>query len=347
MGFRYRKSINIGAGFRVNISTSEIGCSWGVKGYRITKTADGKIRRTLSLPGTGLSYVEEHRIGGLNGKNNSSARNIESNPLDNCTDIKHIESSDASKLRSAEYSDLFKQIKLFKAGAIAIIALAVICARIVWLPYVIAALLLAYCYFCRCSIEYEFDDYAFEKWSELRSAWESVASSKDLQQIVVTTKNKNSRVMAGIQNGIQTVGMKSAHKLPWYIKTNVKPVVFVLKGMKLAIMPDRMLIFDKKMGAVSYDEAKIDVYAYGLATGHQAPADAEVIKYVWHYANNDGSPDKRYSNNSQFPVIKYGGVDISSTSGLDIRFLFSNIKAADILDEAIHKNDKQGITLRQ
>ncbi len=59
MGFRYRKSINLGGGFRINLSKSGIGYSWGVKGYRVTKTAKGTTRTTASIPGTGISYVHE------------------------------------------------------------------------------------------------------------------------------------------------------------------------------------------------------------------------------------------------------------------------------------------------
>lgn len=58
MGFRFRKSIGAGP-FRLNFSKSGIGYSVGTKGYRVTKTANGRIRRTASLPGTGISYVEE------------------------------------------------------------------------------------------------------------------------------------------------------------------------------------------------------------------------------------------------------------------------------------------------
>jgi len=59
MGFRYRKSVNVGGGFRANVSKSGIGGSWGVKGMRFTKTATGRNRTTLSVPGTGISYVHE------------------------------------------------------------------------------------------------------------------------------------------------------------------------------------------------------------------------------------------------------------------------------------------------
>lgn len=59
MGFRFRKSINLGGGFKVNLSKSGVGYSWGTKGVRYTKTAKGKTRTTVSIPGTGISHVSE------------------------------------------------------------------------------------------------------------------------------------------------------------------------------------------------------------------------------------------------------------------------------------------------
>lgn len=60
MGFRFRKSINFGI-FRINISNSGIGFSIGTKGVRYTKPAKGKGRTTLSIPGTGISYVVDNK----------------------------------------------------------------------------------------------------------------------------------------------------------------------------------------------------------------------------------------------------------------------------------------------
>lgn len=58
MGLRFRKSINLGP-FRMTVSKSGVSTSFGVKGARITKTANGRIRKTVSIPGTGISHVEE------------------------------------------------------------------------------------------------------------------------------------------------------------------------------------------------------------------------------------------------------------------------------------------------
>ncbi len=57
MGLRFRKSINIGP-LRINFSKSGVGFSLGVKGFRIGRSAKGKTSATVSLPGTGLSYVQ-------------------------------------------------------------------------------------------------------------------------------------------------------------------------------------------------------------------------------------------------------------------------------------------------
>ena len=57
MGLRFRKSINIGP-LRINFSKSGIGFSQGVKGFRVSRSAKGKMSATASLPGTGLSYVQ-------------------------------------------------------------------------------------------------------------------------------------------------------------------------------------------------------------------------------------------------------------------------------------------------
>lgn len=62
MGWRYRKSLNLGKHFRINFSKSGIGYSYGVKGYRVSKTAKGTTRRTFTLP-FGMSHVTETKAG--------------------------------------------------------------------------------------------------------------------------------------------------------------------------------------------------------------------------------------------------------------------------------------------
>lgn len=59
MGWQFRKSINLGKGFRLNISKSGIGVSGGVKGARVSVGPRG-VRRTFSIPGTGISHTKTY-----------------------------------------------------------------------------------------------------------------------------------------------------------------------------------------------------------------------------------------------------------------------------------------------
>lgn len=60
MGFRFRKSKKIGP-FRINLSKKGVGWSVGSKWFRYTQKAGGGSRTTTSIPGTGISFVQDHK----------------------------------------------------------------------------------------------------------------------------------------------------------------------------------------------------------------------------------------------------------------------------------------------
>lgn len=58
MGLRYRKSIKIAPGVRLNINKKSASVSVGGKGLRYTVNSNGRKTKTVGIPGTGLSYSE-------------------------------------------------------------------------------------------------------------------------------------------------------------------------------------------------------------------------------------------------------------------------------------------------
>lgn len=108
MGFRYRRSINLGGGFRINLSKSGIGYSWGTQGYRITKTAKGSIRQTFSIPGSGMSFVDEIGKGGPHRKN--AQENLR--PINgNIYNTEQIVNGNASNMISSDLKDILSTAK--------------------------------------------------------------------------------------------------------------------------------------------------------------------------------------------------------------------------------------------
>ena len=63
MGFRVRKSIKIMPGVRMTFSPSGVSTSIGVRGARVTRGANGRITRTIGIPGSGVSHSSTIRSG--------------------------------------------------------------------------------------------------------------------------------------------------------------------------------------------------------------------------------------------------------------------------------------------
>ena len=64
MGWNLRRTLNLGGGFRVNLSKRGIGVSGGLEGFRVGLGPRGK-RLQISIPGTGVLALGKTRGGEL------------------------------------------------------------------------------------------------------------------------------------------------------------------------------------------------------------------------------------------------------------------------------------------
>lgn len=63
MGFRFRKSVKLAPGVRVNLGKKSASVSVGGKGARYTVSSTGRRTSSVGIPGTGVSYVKTHTAG--------------------------------------------------------------------------------------------------------------------------------------------------------------------------------------------------------------------------------------------------------------------------------------------
>lgn len=72
MGLRFRKSIKLAPGVRLNLGKKSFGVSIGGKGMRHTISSTGRRTTTVGIPGSGLSY--SHTSGGKKSRINNTER---------------------------------------------------------------------------------------------------------------------------------------------------------------------------------------------------------------------------------------------------------------------------------
>ena len=122
MGFRFRKSIKIGKHFKINISKSGIGYSYGFSGFRRTHSARGGRRTTISIPGTGLSYSVSSGNKSKRNSYRSSKKTHTTNHSNNKPDYsklpnygisetEYISTAEIDNFKTTEFSEFTEQLE--------------------------------------------------------------------------------------------------------------------------------------------------------------------------------------------------------------------------------------------
>ena len=63
MGLRFRKSITLCKGVRLNVGKTGVSISTGIPGFRKTIHSSGRVTTSIGIPGTGIYYVDTDHIG--------------------------------------------------------------------------------------------------------------------------------------------------------------------------------------------------------------------------------------------------------------------------------------------
>lgn len=329
---RFRKSINLGGGFRINLSKSGVGYSWGTKGYRKTKTARGITRSTVSIPNTGLSYVSEN---GKNEKRNTTKQTPNVNKVENNNyDFQEIKNGTVKNMVSDGLEEMLESankalllrnsaiwtffITLFIGFAFPFVLLLSAIAAFVWI-YVSSKGII--------ELAYIFEDEQANEVSQRMSPLQKIAKSKKLWWISQTSKVIDKKYASGASNSIKRNKCTSLKKVPFPFKTGETFVALKSGRKTLLFLPDKLFVFQgSKIGALNYTDVKTSVHGQRFIETETVPSDAKIIDYTWQYVNKSGGPDKRFRKNRKLPVCHYGEMEIRSDKGINTDIMFSNIE---------------------
>lgn len=340
---RFRKSFKLGGGVRVNLSKSGIGYSWGIPGYRITRTAKGKTRTTTSIPGTGISFSKN-----ISSKTKPESPNFTppttqqyfaENPL---TDIESTKSLDNI---NQEYNEIIQRIKtvilLNKISTILILCFMLIFGAVSSSTYIVLGLLLPILGIIlkiivhtkgRIDFKYSFDDYYRDKYRSRILKWIELNKSNKLWQITQERQNDNTKRTAGASKTINRIPIRINKKKPFYFNSETTIIQIKLYKEEIFILPDKILVHKKNdFWLVDYDSVKISEENIRFVESSSVPKDAQIVDYTWQYVNKNGSPDKRFADNRRLPVCLYGEITMISNQGLNVCIECSNSELANNL----------------
>jgi hypothetical protein len=163
--------------------------------------------------------------------------------------------------------------------------------------------------------EVTYNDRAVWLAAKLGSRADSFASLRALRCVGGARANGDPKIYGGLDPLITTRYVPVSRTPPRFIDTNAEVMGMDLRatlGVRALFMPDVLLLYrHKRYEVVSYED--LSVGGGAVLCAERSPHEAaEVVGHTWVRTNLDGGPDRRYTDNTRVPVVRYHVCSIES-----------------------------------
>ena len=344
MGLSFAKSVRFGA-VRFNFSGSGIGISYGIPGLRIgtgprgayISASAGGFRYRQSLSSTAKPMSRAPRAGARQGASApaSQTNNIASTMVHDSSSVLQLTDANSDALLSS-INEQRRRTPLwpFALAAAALVMWAAV-EETDWSPVVLGGVMALLTVFVgwvawrdrirKLTVLFFDPDAATVKvFNELVQGLKVAGLSRKLKSIATTSQYSDSRYSAGATKGLQLSNASMSVGHAPGILANVEVPLICTGRTTLALYPDRVLALNgKDVGAILYSELTAVSRVAQYIETEDVPNDANVVGKTWKFVNKNGTSDRRFKNNSELPVCQYCQLDLSTATGLDMRFLCS------------------------
>jgi len=133
---------------------------------------------------------------------------------------------------------------------------------------------------------------------------------------------------------IQRKGVRFDLSRPTYLPPSANepwpqvPALRKSNGATIYIFPSFFVFEDgSNFAVIEPHQIGVDSFPMPFIENERVPYDAKTIGNTWKFANKDGSPDRRYSDNTAIPIAEYGCLRLASPGLVNEEFLTSKADA--------------------
>lgn len=358
MGFRFRRSIKILPGLRLNLSGSGASVSVGPRGFHYTVGPKGT-RVTAGIPGTGLSWSEytpharsrpdvprisessfqDEPLAPADEPINPALAAIENAPAEeinaySTTELAPILNSASRKLRFAPLIQLLS-ILVFVAALFHANQLSLGLSALYATAFVPIAIFLDR-YRRSVRIVYTPQGTVAQIARALADSFEDLLACKSIWIIRAEGSTADWKRNAGATTLSQRKKANVRFDTPSCICGGSKFPTLKLGADEIYLLPDAALIITQgSVAAVHYQDLEVSNSRTRFIEEESVPADSPIVGRTWRYVNKKGGADRRFNFNKELPICVYGEMGFRSEGGLNCKIHCSNPAAPDRLSNVI------------
>lgn len=354
MAWNYRRRIKVIPGVYLNLSKSGVSTSIGVKGASLTLGRKGNYLNT-SIPGLGI-YNRQKLSSGTKPSNPEQQNTQEPEPLntsqaDNIFSLEpeFITSQTMQGVKEAIIASHEQRLQL-QADKIAVkralsksktsLAFSYLFVYGILKPSVSRRIKadMAAQKETIAQIEQEIEnsvaklDFKFEnefmgEYDSVMDSFKKLCTSNKTWDITASHYQDRIATRSAASTVINKKDVHFATREIADIQANVVPLYFQnANGADLYFYPNFVIVFSsrEKFAVIGLEEVEFDFFPVRFIETDKVPRDTKVVDRTWAKVNKNGSPDRRFKENYEIPIVQYGGIALKTSTGLYEEYMFSN-----------------------
>jgi hypothetical protein len=353
MAWSFRRRIKIIPGVHLNFSKNGISTSIGVRGASLTFSQKGTYLNT-GIPGTGI--YNRQKISSDSSPQYLPQPTPGVTPTDNIfsVDIQQVTSQDMQGIKeaiiaaNAQRKDLerdVKNIKLslafsyFKMVAVYLILfgffvkslVALIRKEITDKKDAIRQLKIQIKNSC-VKLDVGFDPDIRTMYERVVSAFKLLTNSQKIWDVTGAYANDRVTTRSAASTSIKTIQVRFGIKTLEAVTSEFEPLWMKnANGADLYFYPGFVVMYSTQtsFAVVGLAELNFTHNSVRYVETSGVPSDSKIIDRTWAKVNKNGAPDRRFKNNYEIPIVRYGAILLSTETGLHEEYMFSNYEASE------------------
>lgn len=367
MAWKFRKRLTLFPGFRINLSKSGLSATVGIRGLSVNVGQNGAFLNT-GIPGTGI--YDRKRIGDIPGDvKDKPIMTPEENRftqylLSGATEIKsfvpELLTSDGffglkesivkaqeekTNLRNEYHSAKAKHS--FSTFLLVISYLLIFGFLIKWFKNNYRTkkqdaidVHKVYEDF-KLDIDFNLDNQALNEYISLENQSDLLSKSIKIWDVTASQENDMVKTRSAASSSVTRTPVNFERGQLDYINTKYIPLKLNnANGGSLYIYPGFLVMPSKISTAfaiIDFRDLRFEHHMQRFIEEDGVPSDSHVVDQTWHYVNKNGSPDKRFSNNYQIPIVHYYEINFKTEKGLNESYQISNSETGQAFAIALDK----------
>jgi len=184
----------------------------------------------------------------------------------------------------------------------------------------------------RLRTEFRIPDSVRGAFSRLSNSFVAMANCSKIWDAISSVTTDRSRERTSASSAITRLEVRFSLSKCDLIEAEMNvPHLANANGGDLFIYPGFVLYYLSEEAFVLLEVAQVEIefQLSPFMEEETVPPDSQIVRHTWKKVNKDGSPDRRFANNYQIPIVEYGDLTIKSGTGLHERYMLSNSAATE------------------